>query len=368
MRRLVEQLYKYFRPNRAFAGAILLPLFVLLVPSIAGSQEWTSEELEGARVFIGLTKGNLQPESDGQVRAYIALEKLARDLQRRLEGNSLISGVTVGDLERNRKAKDPDWKLLADRGYTHYLIAVPDVKSIKRVRIIWKIGKLSDSKGLAAEMLLRGPIYISVPATRDELPIISPTESIQTSDIPQDEGGRLYSEFQDIFPEIKLEPKYAMRCIDDFTGWPTSPRARIMAWLSSELSYPPGPIQHWTPARVITQADAESLCKAGSPGAEILREADLIIGGWLLPIEKSDKRLFQPKLELTYMMGERRKTLAITYKDTDPNKRPRRLEVFCFDEGSTLKTVLDALVQYVQAHREGLNIRGVHYAPTLTCN
>jgi hypothetical protein len=357
----------YFRPYRLFRKAILLLVLVLSAPVVADAQEWTRDELEGARVFIGLSKGNLRAESEGQVRAYIALEKLARELQRRLEGNSLIKAVQLHDLEKSSSARGSDWKIPADRGYTHYLIAVPEVVGIKLVQIRWTIGKLSDSRQLASEMILKGMTYVQIPSTREDLPIVSNTPSIQTIDLSLEEAGRLYGQFQDIFPETKLEPTYAVRCIDDLTDW-KAPRARIMAYLSTELSYPPGPIQHWTAARKFTQAEAEKLCKADSQAAEPPQDADLIIGGWLFPVIKDDKHLFQPQLELTYTMGERRKTVANIYKDIDPNKRPRRLSEFCFDEGSTLKTVLDALVQYVQAHREGLNIRGITYAPILTCN
>jgi hypothetical protein len=349
--------------SRGLLAAMTLLLFCSLP---ANAQEWNNDELQGPRIFIGLTKGNLRSDSDEHLRTYIALEKLARELQRRLNGNALIKAVNVGDMERKPKEKDIDWKVSAERKYTHYLIAEPEVKSITLVEVRWKIGKLSESKELAAEVVLRRPTQISIPSTSDEQSSILTTSSIQTSDLPPDEAGRLFTEFEDMFPEVKLEPKYAIRCIGDLTGWPTAPHAHIMAWLSSELQYPQGPVQRWTSAKIITRDDADALCKGSS--SDRLPQADLIIGGWLVPIVTMEKRRFQSKLALTYTMGERRKLLAVIYRDIDVSKKPRLLEDFCFDEGTTLKNVLDDLVHYIQAHREGLNIRGIRHAPLVACN
>jgi hypothetical protein len=105
----------------------------------AQAQEWTREELAGPRLFIGLTRGALVPDQEAHLRSFITLQKLVQKIAGRLKDS--VKVIRVGD---HSWTGSDDWKPLARRGYTHYVIAVPQEPvygKLTWVDVSWMAGR-----------------------------------------------------------------------------------------------------------------------------------------------------------------------------------------------------------------------------------
>jgi len=139
-------------------------LAILLVFGCAGAvysalaQQRTPSDV---RLFIGLTSGDLDRQSDSHLRTFIVLRKLVGYVRDQLSQS--LNSVRIGDLDT---WEDSDWKKVDRLGFTHYLVAQPTrivpKPLTEAARIDWSIGKVSGGRRTYATSFKETTI-ISIP-------------------------------------------------------------------------------------------------------------------------------------------------------------------------------------------------------------
>lgn len=352
---------------RKWLAAALLPVaaaapVMLSVPGAAFGEEWTATELSGQRLFIGLTKGNLQEGLENHLKSYVALRGLVKKLADIIDRET-ISVIHIGDLapwgdsEAQRQRE-----MLVRRGYTHYLIAIPTIGTAgsDAVNVTWRIGKVRERQQ-PREWKLRYETRISVPGAGQKSAFIKRKGAIQGKDaIPgkdpaedeRQEAEVLENNLHGVLPETKPDRLYAVDCIDDRASLPADIPLETMEGLSNALAIPP-----WKSARDrFNRALARKLCEDQLKNDD---EVELRVGGRLQPLWWHNEQRVLANIDLISVLRQR-KLLATSADYTgergDDDDRPQTLKEFCFQPNLPSYHWVPHLARYIQAH--GLKIPG----------
>ena len=332
--------------QRVTAAPITLAAAVLVMlslPTAAFGQEWTPDELRFQRLFIGLTKGNLQ---ESHLKSYATLEALARRLQERIAKDT-ISAVHLGDLKPWSDLNAPSQReMLARRNYTHYIIAIPRAQVSGVVNVTWRVGKVRPPQHRPREWNLRYETTITIPPADQNAAVILERKN-EKSDV--DEADHLETQLHGVIPEIKPSRQYAIECIHDDAAVGEKIRLETMEWLSVELEVP-----RWKPygGDRLTSTVAKKRCDEGAMKKD---ELDLLVGGRLELWEKDAERVLA-SIHLTNIAWQRERLARSAYQsEDDDDDEPLKLRDFCFwTRDPPIRWVGD-LAGYIQS--QGLKIK-----------
>jgi hypothetical protein len=333
--------------GRPRLGATAAALLVLTsIASCAWAQEWTSDELAKPRLYFGLSRGAL-PSQERDLRSFIALQKVARDIVADLKQTA--KSIAIGDHSGDRD----EWEPLARRGYTHYVIAVPQEPEFGSVDVTWFAGQIgSDGKRVLSAELHRS-IRIKNP-TGESAEIVDVGSNNPVT--VKEAATSLAQSLRVLFPEIRAKHKFAIRCINAVPDT-ISTRFDLMSYLSRNLVNPP-----WDSAGRFSADAARNRCQNKS---EERSDADLMIGGWLTQRTQQSKNLIQTTIEIDDLLSEQRAEHARIYEEVRGRRYPQSLDDFCVEHRINDLGTMKSLATYIQAH--GLKIENIQYVHEFRC-
>jgi hypothetical protein len=318
------------------------------------------------KLYIGLTIDSLQKNDESELRAFLVLRGLVDDVARHL--SKTVGDIRIADMDS--WSPTDSWKLLAARGYTHYLIA-----QIKReghsLRVDWNIGKLSGgSQSFAASLKTR--TFISIPVNNEEAAIQEQQASgyaTKLRDIGsnQEMVGRIVDSLRAVFPEMRSMQRYFVDCFDNnvpMKQWEQAHR-EIMRFLSGNLE-----IGVWHPILVFRNQDqAGDLCRSlkyqSDPGVHY-EDSDYLIWGVLYPDESRKHRL-QAEISFLDKIDEKRGDVSWIEPAYEHKSTPVILRDFCIRDRDVLsKSIMDGLTRYIQVN--GFHVSNVQAINRWKCH
>jgi hypothetical protein len=352
-------------------GSLFVRICVIATATCAGmllpAQAQRSEPANDIKLYIGLSRGDLNADDEDHVRAFVVLQDHVNYIKDQLSGRA--THIRTGDLKFWRYK---DWDKVVPPQITHYIVAHPVdmgaevvAKLVKKpasiIAVEWHVGKFlandfSANRRPVYAAVLKHRTFISIPGSSEERATLRQLrgDTWERDDDLLQSAANLVRQLHLIFPETRSDHTYFVDCFANqaanLPAW-KNVHATIMEYLWRHLHNgedQDAPVKWraiWVPP---SAAMVENMCKDMEYRKDAqyrYNEANFHVGGSLEPMPMDRK--VKARIEIYSHLLDWREQLAI------PRIKEQPAEMLTLDEFCLLRAQLrdlGMLTTYIQAH------------------